>query len=107
MRLALRQEGPMRHDPGCAVDSAGLTAMVRELIRENPWCTLVSHVPGRSPQEGPSIVASHYPVLLEDVFAGPARTSESADEIVLLSHVGRPDEQKHQLGQHPMLAIIQ
>jgi transcriptional regulator len=42
-------------------------------------------------------VASHYPVLLD----------EDADGIVLLSHVGRPDEQKHELGRHQMLAIIQ
>lgn len=115
----------MRHNPDYAVDSAGITAMVRQLIREHPWCTLVSHVPGRSPAEGPSMVASHYPVMLEeDVFgthAGPegagsegARSEHtgsgeeaSEDEIVLLSHMGRPDEEKHQLGEHPMLAIIQ
>lgn len=95
----------MRHNPDYAVDGAGLTAMVRQLIREHPWCTLVSHVPGRSPAEGPSMVASHYPVMLEEDVFGERGGPE--DEIVLLSHMGRPDEEKHQLGEHPMLAIIQ
>ena len=43
------------------------------------------------------LVASHYPVLLD----------EGADGIVLLTHVGRPDEQVHELGQHEMLVIVQ
>ncbi|WP_120003937.1 FMN-binding negative transcriptional regulator [Nesterenkonia muleiensis] len=64
---------------------------VKDLVRENPWATFVSHVPG----EG--LIASHYPVLLD----------EEADGVVLLSHVGRPDEVKHQLGRHEMLVIIQ
>lgn len=43
-------------------------------------------------------VASHYPVMLED---GPA------DEISIVSHVGRPDEVAHGLGSGEVLVIIQ
>ncbi|SDG28283.1 transcriptional regulator [Sinosporangium album] len=64
---------------------------VRDLVRRNPWCTFVSSVPGRG------LVASHYPAILD----------ETAPGIVLLSHVGRPDEQAHELGRHEMLAIVQ
>lgn len=78
----------MRHNPDYAFDDP---EGVKELVRENPWATFVSHVPG----EG--LVASHYPVLLD----------EEDEGIVLLSHVGRPDEVKHQLGQHEVLVIIQ
>lgn len=78
----------MRDNPDYALDDL---AVVKDLVRENPWCTFVTAVPG----EG--LVASHYPVLLD----------EEADDVVLLSHVGRPDEEKHQLGRHEMLAIIE
>ena len=63
---------------------------VKRLIRENPWATIVS-----STSNG--IVASHYPVLLE----------EDAEGISIVSHVGRPDEHLHELGQHEVLVIIQ
>ena len=63
---------------------------VRGLIRENPWATLVS-------QTANGLVASHYPVILD----------EDAEGIVLLSHVGRPDEQLLELGRHPLLVVIQ
>lgn len=62
---------------------------VKDLVRQHPWCTFVSATP--------ALVASHYPVMLD----------ETADGIVLLSHVGRPDERKHELGAHEMLAIIE
>ncbi|WP_314650390.1 FMN-binding negative transcriptional regulator [uncultured Microbacterium sp.] len=77
----------MRHTPDYALDDVDT---VRDLVRENPWATLVSHVPGRG------LVASHYPVLLED----------DADDIVLVSHVGRPDERLHELGQHEAMVIV-
>ncbi|MUK01343.1 FMN-binding negative transcriptional regulator [Vibrio cholerae] len=64
---------------------------VKRLIRENPWVTLVS-----SPAGG--MVASHYPVILEE-------TAENTISIV--SHVGRPDEQLHELGDHEVLLIVQ
>ena len=50
---------------------------VKRLIREHPWATIVSMT------DGAGLVASHYPVLLD----------ETADGIVLLTHVGRPDEE--------------
>ncbi|MFL1380036.1 FMN-binding negative transcriptional regulator [Nocardiopsis protaetiae] len=78
----------MRENPDYALDD---TEAVKDLIRENPWCTFVTAVPGTGP------VASHYPVLLD----------EDAEGIVLLSHMGRPDEVGHRLGGHPMLAIVQ
>jgi transcriptional regulator len=63
---------------------------VKRLIRENPWATIVSHTAN-------GIVASHYPVILE----------EGANGISIVSHVGRPDERNHELGQHEVLVIIQ
>lgn len=64
---------------------------VKRLIRENPWVTMVSHT------DAGELVASHYPVVLD----------EAEDDIVLLSHVGRPDELLHELGRHEMLVIVQ
>ena len=46
----------MRHNPKHAVTEA---EVVRRLIAENPWATIVSH-------NGEGLVASHYPVLLDD-----------------------------------------
>jgi transcriptional regulator len=63
---------------------------VRRLIRENPWATLVS-----DPSTG--LVASHYPILLE----------EDREEISIVTHVGRPDEKVHELGEHELLVIVQ
>jgi transcriptional regulator len=62
--------------------------LVRKLIAENPWATIVS-----ATQHG--LVASHYPVLLDD---GP--------ELTLLMHVGRPDEKFHDFGSSEVLVII-
>jgi transcriptional regulator len=66
-------------------------AEVRRLVAENPWATLVSHTAA-------GLVASHYPVLLEE---------SRPDEIVLVSHVGRPDERSHELGEHELLVVVQ
>jgi transcriptional regulator len=63
---------------------------VKRLIRENPWVTMVSST-------STGLVASHYPVVLD----------ESVDGITVVSHVGRPDEQLHELGAHEMLMIVQ
>lgn len=65
-------------------------AEVKRLIRENPWATLVSN-----PSSG--LVASHYPILLE----------EERGELSVVTHVGRPDEKVHELGQHELLVIVQ
>jgi transcriptional regulator len=63
---------------------------VKRWIRENPWVILVS-----TTAEG--LVASHYPVILDEEHEG----------ISVLSHVGRPDERLHELGQHEVLLIVQ
>jgi transcriptional regulator len=62
---------------------------VRRLIRENPWATIVSNT-------AKGLVASHYPVVLEEDEGG----------ISIVSHVGRPDERAHELGDHEVLVII-
>ncbi|MFT2711420.1 FMN-binding negative transcriptional regulator [Clavibacter sp. Sh2126] len=68
----------MRENPSYALEDEG---EIRRLVTENPWATIVSGT-------GAGLVASHYPVLLD-----PAR-----DDLVLLTHVGRPDERIHELG---------
>jgi transcriptional regulator len=79
--------GGVRQNP--AFDAPG-DDEIRRLIRENPWVTLVSNT-------SQGLVASHYPVVLD----------ETADGIAILSHVGRPDERLHELGQHEVLVIVQ
>jgi transcriptional regulator len=64
---------------------------VKRLIRENPWATIVSHT-------STGLVASHYPVILEETDDGT---------ISIVSHVGRPDEKLHELGEHEVMVIIQ
>ncbi|MCW4385363.1 FMN-binding negative transcriptional regulator [Salinibacterium sp. SYSU T00001] len=78
----------MRPNPDYQLDDI---ERIKTLIRDHPWVTFVSSVPGRG------LVASHYPVILD----------EEAEGLVLLSHVGRPDEREHELGQHELLAIVQ
>ena len=77
----------MRHTPTYVVTDPD---EVKRLIRENPWATMVSTTAN-------GLVASHYPVVLE----------EDEEGISIVSHVGRPDEKLHELGQHEMLVIIQ
>jgi transcriptional regulator len=79
---------------------------VKRLIRENPWGTFVS-----STSNG--LVASHYPILLEEP-TGPepvegltGLSDRDADGITIVSHVGRPDEEAHELGRHELLLIVQ
>lgn len=80
----------MRENPSFALADV---AEVRRLIAEHPWVTLVSHT------RAGELVASHYPVILDPAAAG--------DEIVLLGHVGRPDDALHELGEHELLVIVQ
>lgn len=82
----------MRHTPHYLMTDPD---EVRRLIRQNPWATIVSHTTG-------GLVASHYPVLLDESSDGG-----SGDEIVIVSHFGRPDEQLHELGEHEVLVIVQ
>ena len=77
----------MRPNPLFASDDP---EVVRTLIRENPWGTLVS-----TTAEG--LVASHYPILLD----------EDSPEPAVLTHVGQPDEQVHDFGNREMLLIVQ
>lgn len=64
-------------------------AVVRRLIAENPWSTLVS-------QGGDELIASHYPVLLD----------EASDDLAVVTHVGRPDEKLHKFGTGEMLLLV-
>ena len=77
----------MRHTPTYVVTDP---EEVKRLIRENPWATIVSTT-------STGLVASHYPVVLE----------EDADGLSIVSHVGRPDEQLHELGSGEVMVIIQ
>ena len=77
----------MRTNPFYALDDP---AVIRRLIEENPWAIIVSPATG-------GLVASHYPVLIDD----------EREELSIVTHVGRPDEANHELGQHELLMIIQ
>jgi transcriptional regulator len=77
----------MRHTPRYLMTDQ---EEVKRLIRGNPWATFVSPASA-------GLVASHYPVLLDEDESG----------IVIASHFGRPDEQLHELGAHEVLVIIQ
>src|SRR4051794_16918155 len=76
----------MRHTPKHAVTDP---AIVRRMIEENPWGTLVSLADGE-------LVASHYPILLDP----------GSDELAIVTHVGRPDDQVHQFGSGGELLLI-
>jgi transcriptional regulator len=81
----------MRHTPHYLLHDRD---EIRRLVRDNPWMSIVSHTAERG------IVASHYAFLLDEA-------ASTGDEIVLIGHVGRPDEQAHELGQHEVLIIVQ
>jgi transcriptional regulator len=78
----------MRHNPKHAVTDA---VVVRRLIVENPWATIVS-------DNGDELVASHYPVLLDE--------RADSDQLAVVTHVGRPDEKVHRLGSSEVLLIF-
>ena len=77
----------MRHTPRYLMTNP---QEVKRLIRNHPWATFVSPT-------STGLVASHYPVLLD----------ESRSDITVLSHFGRPDEELHELGRHQVLVIVQ
>lgn len=77
----------MRHNPHHVVEDP---EVVRRLIRENPWGILVS-------SHGDQLVASHYPLLLD----------EDCDGLAVFTHVGRPDEQLHGFGSREILLVVQ
>jgi transcriptional regulator len=63
--------------------------VVRDLIAENPWATIVSSNEG-------TLVASHYPVLLDERDPG----------LAIVTHVGRPDEKVHGFGAGEIIVIV-
>jgi transcriptional regulator len=75
----------MRHSPHHAETDP---AIVRRMIRENPWATLVSQADG--------LVASHYPILLD----------EESDDLAIYTHVGKPDDEIHAFGSAEVLLIV-
>ena len=77
----------MRQNPSFSLADP---AAIKQLIRDNPWATIVSDT-----AEG--LVASHYPVVVD----------EDREELSILTHVGRPDDLVHELGQHELLVVIQ
>lgn len=77
----------MRHNPKHASTDPEI---VRQLIRENPWAIIVSGNAG-------DLVASHYPVVLD----------EGSAELAVLTHVGRPDDELHGFGDREVLVIVQ
>lgn len=80
----------MRENPDYALTDP---ARVRALIRANPWATMISATDA-------GVVVSHYPFLLEE--AG----DDGARELVLVSHVGRPDERAHHLGETELTVVF-
>ena len=77
----------MRHNPHHLSEDPDF---VRQLIREHPWGILVSG-------NGGNLVASHYPILLD----------EDADGLAVFTHVGRPDERIHGFGEREIMLIVQ
>jgi len=77
----------MRPSPLFASDDPDL---VRELVREHPWATLVT-------TSRAGLVASHYPVMLD----------EEAEELTLLTHLGRPDDEVLEIDRGEVLVIVQ
>lgn len=75
----------MRHNPSYDCTDP---EVVRRLIEENPWAVLVSANEG--------LVASHAPVLID----------EEAEGLAIVTHLGKPDDELHELGGE-MLAIVQ
>lgn len=76
----------MRENPDYALTDP---ERAKELIRRHPWATMASATPD-------GVVVSHYPFLLE----------EDADGIVLVSHVGKPDERLHRLGETELAVVF-
>lgn len=75
----------MRHNPRHATTDE---QVVRRLIAEHPWAMLISQHDGE-------IVASHYPMLLDD----------SSEELAVVTHVGRPDDLVHDLSGEVLLVF--
>lgn len=81
----------MRENPSFALTDR---SEIARLVREHPWATMVSHT-------ADGLVVSHYPFLLDEA------AGADEDELVLVTHVGRPDERLHELGEHEIVVIVQ
>jgi transcriptional regulator len=77
----------MRPNPLFAADDPNL---VRELVRHHPWATLVTTTSA-------GLTASHYPVMLD----------EQAEDLTLLTHLGRPDDEVLEIDRGEILVIVQ
>lgn len=77
----------MRQNPSFTLADV---AEIRRVIEANPWATIMS-----SGSDG--LVASHYAVLLDD----------DRDDLTVVGHVGRPDDQIHGMGEREMLVVFQ
>ena len=77
----------MRQNPSFSLADP---AAIKQLIRENPWAIFVSHT-------ATGLVASHYPIVVD----------EEREELSILTHVGRPDDLVHELGEGDLLVIVQ
>lgn len=77
----------MRPNPLFASEDPDL---VRELVREHPWATLVTTTAA-------GLAASHYPVMLDEADSG----------LTLLTHLGRPDEEVLEIDEGEVLVIVQ
>jgi len=89
----------VRHSPRYVITDP---EWVKDLIRGNPWATIVSPTAA-------GLIGSHYPMILEEGVDASSRPSGSlsAGEISIVSHVGRPDDELHELGEHEVLVVIQ
>ena len=63
-------------------------SVVRDLVRDNGWVTLVSHT-------SKGLVASHLPLTVEDT-----------DDFIVTGHFGRPDDENHELGSGAEVMIV-
>lgn len=94
----------MLEQPPYSVDDP---AEIVDLIRANPWATLISAT-GDS-----GLVVSHLPVIVEDNSSDPDASDlagmrdDAADAVVVLGHLAKTDAALHQLGQHPVVLIVQ
>jgi transcriptional regulator len=77
----------VRTNPDYALDDP---AAIREVIRAYPFITLITAA-------GAGLIASHCPVLIDDDRPG----------LSLVGHLGRPDDERHELGRHEVLVIAQ
>jgi len=78
---------------------------VRRLVRRHPWATLVTAGPD-------GLVASHYPVLVEEPGApggGESGSGESGSGpgLSLLTHIGRPDDIALGVRERELLVVVQ